>query len=72
MSKRCVNFRVHLQYELGSAYVSSSPHLLQVEKPTDEQISELLETYTAALVKLFDDHKAKYCSAGPEAKLTVI
>jgi hypothetical protein len=43
-----------------------------VAEPNIEQIDALLETYTAALVKLFNDHKAEYCSAGPDAELTVL
>lgn len=41
----------------------------KVSEPTKEQISELHEEYTNALIKLFDDHKA---SAGvPDKTLTI-
>src|SRR5205809_1024570 len=32
----------------------------RVEKPSDAQVAELLERYTAALTKLYDENCAKY------------
>jgi 1-acyl-sn-glycerol-3-phosphate acyltransferase len=41
----------------------------QVENPSNEQVDELHAKYVRDLIKLFDDHKAKYGAA--KAKLTV-
>jgi hypothetical protein len=46
-------------------------HVIMCESPTKEQISELHQRYVSKLIKLFEEHKAKY-SKDPNACLEII
>lgn len=71
--------RGFLQYSFGliprrhpiTTVVGAPIEANQNHTPTNKEIDELHEKFIEALVKLFEDHKAKYLNNADEIKLVI-